>query len=83
MALTWKDVVKMGEDFMCEHCGYGFEPGEWICEIDGCYYHQDCVSEKWGIRVPEPPEPPVFDEDRAYEQWRDKQLEKELNDGKL
>lgn len=77
MALTWSDVVKMGDDFFCEHCGYGFETGDWICEIDGCYYHQDCVSEKWGVQVPEPPEP---DEDAAYERWRDKQLERLADD---
>lgn len=80
MALTWNDVLRMGEDFFCEQCGYGFDCGEWIVEIGGCYYHQDCVSEAFGVQVPEPPEP---DEDRAYERWRDKQLEEDLNNGKL
>ena len=80
MALTWSDVEKMGEDFFCECCGYGFEAGEWIFEVDGCYYHRDCMEEEMSVQVPEPPEP---DEDRAYERWRDKQLEEELNNGKL
>lgn len=62
MALTWSDIERMGEDFFCEQCGKGFESGEWICEIDGFYYHEgDCIMNAFGIQVPEPPEPPEFD----------------------
>lgn len=78
MALTWSDIERMGEDFFCPECGQGFECGDWILEIDGCYYHEgDCVSNAFGVRVPEPPEPP---EDDPYDAWRDMQLEKEFEE---
>lgn len=69
--LTWKDVEEMGEDFMCECCGYGFDYGEWIFEVGGCYYHRDCMEEEMSVQVPEPPEPPDPDSDAAYDRWKE------------
>lgn len=70
---------------MCERCGYGFEAGEFILEIDGCYYHQDCAGEEFGLQVPEPPEVPAYDEDAAYDKWKeDRALEEwEAENGML
>ena len=77
MNMTWDEYVKKADEIFCEHCGYGFEAGEWVYKIDGYYYHQGCVHDCMGFQIPEPPEP---DEDRAYDEWRDRQLERLENE---
>ena len=61
-------------DHMCEQCGRGIYAGELYYVLGGCEYCPECV-EAAAEFVPEEYDEP--DEDRIYDEWRDRQLMEE------
>ena len=58
--------------YVCCHCGESIYAGETAYEIKGCCYCEDCINDMRFVAEEEECEP---DEDRAYDLWRDRQLD--------
>ena len=58
--------------YICCCCEEGIFAGETVYEIDGHYYCEGCIDDMRFVAEEEEYEP---DEDRAYDEWRDRQLD--------
>lgn len=61
--------------YICDNCKEGIYDGEYVFEIGGCKYCEGCINDsRYTAEAPEPYEP---DEDRIYDEWRDRQMMEE------